>query len=718
MKNKLQTVFTALIIFGAIHHAAAQGTAFTYQGQLISGTNPANGNYDIKFTLYNIVNTYVGATNNLIIHSNTPVANGLFTTTLDFGPGVFTGSNYWLDIAVRTNGASTFTELTPRQLITPTPYAIYAQTGGAASNFTGVVTGDVSGTQDALVVTTVGGQTAASIAQGVVAANHATPLSVPNSIVGRDTNGNISAHALTLSGELDLPYPAILSAGGTDFLLEEGNLYLGKQLTGFVLNQPELFNTGLGDYALGTEATTGGASGNENTAVGEYALFANTAGGYNTAVGLDALQSNNGFNNTAVGWSALQANTIGHANTAIGFRALYLNTNGSDNVAMGYDALESNLGANGGGMANTAIGVSALAANTNGTANAAVGVGVLGNNPNGNYNTGVGSYAMSSTTNDSGLVAVGYEALLNDNAGGTSSTASQTGENTGVGYQALMHNTDGFDNTANGFQALLNNSMGYANTATGSRVLPQNTSGACNTGTGFGTLLANTTGSLNTGSGYNALSQNSTGANNTAEGAYALAYSTGSNNIALGFNAGTSLITGNSNIYIGNPGVNGDNHAIRIGDVTDTNVTVTVIAGIFNGTLGSDAMPVEVDDSGHLGVRVSAARFKHDIQPRGEASDVLLRLKPVTFKYNADRDPGGTPEFGLVAEQVNEVDPDLVVRDGNHQIYSVRYEAVNAMLLNEFLKQHQTLEAQNAELVDLKSRLEKIEQNDSDRRAN
>ena len=95
-----------LIIFGAIHHAAAQGTAFTYQGQLISGTNPATGNYDIKFTLYNIVNTYVGATNNLIIHSNTPVANGLFTTTLDFGPGVFTGSNYWLDIAVRTNGAS------------------------------------------------------------------------------------------------------------------------------------------------------------------------------------------------------------------------------------------------------------------------------------------------------------------------------------------------------------------------------------------------------------------------------------------------------------------------------------------------------------------------------------------------------------------------------------------------------------------------------------
>ena len=122
--------------------------------------------------------------------------------------------------------------------------------------------------------------------------------------------------------------------------------------------------------------------------------------------------------------------------------------------------------------------------------------------------------------------------------------------------------------------------------------------------------------------------------------------------------------------------------------------------------------------AGHLGVRVSSAKFKHDIQPMGDVSDVLLKLKPVTFKYNADRDPSGTPEFGLVAEQVNEVDPDLVVRDGHHQIYSVRYEAVNAMLLNEFLKQHQTVEAQNTEIVDLKARLEKVEQIISNLKAN
>jgi hypothetical protein len=174
--------------------------------------------------------------------------------------------------------------------------------------------------------------------------------------------------------------------------------------------------------------------------------------------------------------------------------------------------------------------------------------------------------------------------------------------------------------------------------------------------------------------------------------------------------AGANIVTGSSNIYIGNPGVDGDNHPIRIGDVTDTNTTVTVIAGIFNGTLSSAGTEVMVDATGHLGVRVSSAKFKHDIQPMGDVSDVLLKLKPVTFKYNADRDPSGTPEFGLVAEQVNEVDPDLVVRDGHHQVYSVRYEAVNAMLLNEFLKQHQTVEEQSATIADLKARLDRMEQ--------
>jgi hypothetical protein len=257
---------------------------------------------------------------------------------------------------------------------------------------------------------------------------------------------------------------------------------------------------------------------------------------------------------------------------------------------------------------------------------------------------------------------------------------------------------------------------GNQNTIVGSGTFEVNTSGSANTACGWGALYNNTSGSANTAAGLLALRSNTTGGNNTAIGDTALASLTkGSYNIGVGVNAGGNLEGDETdNIYIGNAGVTGDNKTIRIGNDQAT----TVIAGIYNGTLGSAGLPVEVDASGHLGVRVSSARFKHDIQPMGEVSDVLLKLKPVTFKYNAERDPIGTPEFGLVAEQVNAVDPDLVVRDANQQIYSVRYEAVNAMLLNEFLKQHQTVEAQNAEIADLKARLEKIEQTVSNQRAN
>jgi hypothetical protein len=266
-------------------------------------------------------------------------------------------------------------------------------------------------------------------------------------------------------------------------------------------------------------------------------------------------------------------------------------------------------------------------------------------------------------------------------AGNLAATGSQ---NTIIGNGTFEVNTSGGDDTACGWAALYNNTTGSFNTAAGALALLYNTTGGYNTATGVSALQNNSTGSYNTAFGYNAL----------------LSLASGSYNIGVGINAGGNF-NGNEtdNIDIGNAGLQGDNKTIRIGN----DQTTTVIAGIFNGTLGSAGTEVMVDASGHLGVRVSSAKFKHDIKPMGDVSDVLLKLKPVTFKYNANRDPSGTVEFGLVAEQVNEVDPDLVVRDGNHQIYSVRYEAVNAMLLNEFIKEHQTVE-------ELKARLDKMEQ--------
>jgi len=165
----------------------------------------------------------------------------------------------------------------------------------------------------------------------------------------------------------------------------------------------------------------------------------------------------------------------------------------------------------------------------------------------------------------------------------------------------------------------------------------------------------------------------------------------GSYNIALGQNAGTAIVTGNNNIDIGNAGFGDESGVIRIG----TSQTKAVMVGIYGSTIASGGTAVYVNGSGLLGTITSSRRFKQNIQSMDHASDVLLALHPVTFEYKPELDPTATPQFGLVAEEVEKVDPALVVHDDKHQIYSVRYEAVYAMLLNEFLKQHGKIEEQN-----------------------
>jgi hypothetical protein len=215
------------------------------------------------------------------------------------------------------------------------------------------------------------------------------------------------------------------------------------------------------------------------------------------------------------------------------------------------------------------------------------------------------------------------------------------------------------------------------------------------------------TGSQNVGIGSAALASNTTGGGNTANGVGALFSNTnGNNNIALGTFAGANLTTGDNNIDIGNGGVDGDSGTMRIG--TPFEHTNAYIAGIWGVTLPY-GVAVYVNPAGQLGTLTSSARFKQDIRKMGEASESLLALQPVTFHYKTEIDPRGTPQFGLVAEEVEKVDPALVARDVEGRPYSVRYEAVNAMLLNEFIKQHHKVTEQAAEIADLKERLEALE---------
>ena len=284
---------------------------------------------------------------------------------------------------------------------------------------------------------------------------------------------------------------------------------------------------------------------------------------------------------------------------------------------------------------------------------------------------------------------LGDDALLNN-----------TGDdNTAIGSEALFSNTTGASNTATGALALLNNTTGNNNTGNGLAALNYNTTGSFNTANGVGALFFNTIGNGNTAHGADALLNNRTGNNNTASGESALANNTtGNNNIALGAFAGTNLTTGSNNIYIDSRGRSTESGTIRIG----TQHGRTFVAGI-SGVTVAGGVEVIVDTNGQLGTVVSSSRFKDAIKPMDKASEAILALKPVTFRYKREVDPDGIPQFGLVAEDVEKVNPDLVARDEQGKPYTVRYEAVNAMLLNEFLKEHKKVEEQQATIAQLKS---------------
>ena len=288
--------------------------------------------------------------------------------------------------------------------------------------------------------------------------------------------------------------------------------------------------------------------------------------------------------------------------------------------------------------------------------------------------------------------ATGAQALQQHHAHRHGRPSSNTTgiRNTATGALALQNNTTGSRNTATGVQALLNNTTGAANTATGSAALQMNLTGQGNTAAGAAALRNTTSGRENTAMGNAALFQN-TGNNNTAAGSQALLMSTtGSNNIAIGFAAGLNVTTGSNNIHIGNQGLPADTALIRIG--TEGTQTATFIAGISGVPV--TGVPVMVDGNGQLGVdAASSRRVKDDIRDMDDASAGLGKLRPVTFRYKAEPATGPRPiEYGLIAEEVAEIYPELVVLDKDGQPAGVRYHVLPAMLLNELQRQQRVIE--------------------------
>jgi hypothetical protein len=368
-----------------------------------------------------------------------------------------------------------------------------------------------------------------------------------------------------------------------------------------------------------------------------------------------------GPGNTAEGEEALLSLGSGSFNTAVGFRTLHDITTGSFNTAIGAGSLFFNTGDD-----NTAVGSGALLSNTIGSRNTATGESALFNNINGRQNTAIG------------------EAALSQNSSGS--------DNTATGSAALQANTIGADNTAVGSKALIGNTSGSGNTGVGISVLLQNTLGRENTANGFYAMFSNTTGQYNTGIGDRALFSNTRGVAN----------------IGLGIRGGSSLTTGNNNIDIGNQGVAGESNTIRIGGNVGFGVqTATFIAGIRGvTTTNNNAVPVVIDSDGQLGTVSSSLRYKTEIKPIDKASESILGLKPVSFHYKVHTD--ATPQFGLIAEEVAKVNPGLVIYDSDGNPYTVRYDAVNAMLLNEFLKARHQIDTQQKQIEMLSAGLQKV----------
>ncbi len=567
--DAMKTFIVILAFFSLASTAFAQGTAFSYSGQLQNNGSPASGTYNLTFTLFN-VNSGGSAVAGPVTNNGVVITNGLFTVVIDFGSGVFTGATNWLEIGVETNGVNTFTTLAPRQELTPAPYAIFAE---GASNLVGALpAAQLTGT---------------------------IPLAQLPVEVVTNTETDVTLGNLTVDGVLNLPPLVTINSGGSSLVLADvlGDFYAGQNAgSSNAIGSGQ--NTGVGDGALDSSGNPTGQGGppdigNDNTAVGFYAIHFSQGGSLNTAIGAQALYNN----------------TIGVGNVANGYLSLFANTTGNYNTANGYVSLN--------------------------------------NNTDGNNNTANGDTALLSNTTGS--------------------------RNTATGDSALFQNIDGWNNTANGYQAL------YANT-----------NGNDNTATGFYALYFHTTGDFNTAVGLEAL----------------LNCYTGHNNIGLGAGAGSSLTTGSWNIEIGNVGSPTDDSTILIG--TQGTQTSASIAGIYGATVAS-GVQVYVNSSGQLGTITSSQRFKQNIHNMGDASEVLYSLKPVTFRYKPGIDPQGIPQFGLVAEDVEKVAPDLVARDDQGKIYTVRYQAVDTMLLNEFLKEHRTVEEQNGEIETLKQRLAALE---------
>ncbi len=697
--RRLSALSLLLVAAPALYGQAPEAPplpAIAYQGRLVEGGLPVTANRDFVFALLDASNAELWNSGT----QNLPVSNGLYSALLGGSgmPPIPTSvlGKAVLKLRVTVGGVA----------MSPDVDLVPALQARSAFEVSGAFAGDVGGTQNATTLLRLQGipldltTLVPAVGQGLVyngttwapgtvsGTPGATGAMGPQGPVGPQgasgstgPAGPMGATGLTgAQGAMGFPGPA----GASPFTLNAGNAVFttGNVGIGTSLPTEALYvagNANLNGYLALNESpflhrfTAQGATG-YNTFLGESAGNLTTPAqaspglaSFNTGIGWSALWSiGSGASNTGLGYSALRSNTLGNLNTAVGSLALWQNTTAGTNTAIGSNALSSQSFNNGGAAWdswNTAIGYQAMGANQpvstiTGDRNTAVGAVALRNNTTGRTNTAVGVDSLQQNTTGDGNTAVGFESLL---------STTTTGQNTAIGTQALRSNILGTGNTSLGYQSTQYNDYGNSNTAVGAMALNL------------------TTGSNNTAIGYGSLQT----------------LSTGGDNIALGQNAGQTLTTGSGNILIGNNGGSAsEGSTIRIGNLQSR----TFIAGIRGRTTyWNNAIPVVIDQDGQLGTVSSSIRFKEDVRDMGATTERLFNLRPVTFRYKTQKD--GQPHFGLIAEEVAEVMPELAVRGRDGQIETVAYHELAPMLLNEIQKQRRQIEALTAELAEIRTAL-------------
>jgi hypothetical protein len=687
MKSKLPSLFIMLSCLAGLDQAAAQNTVFTYQGQVTDNGTNFNGIGQFQFALiastnYNLTATATANLSGPFVISYNLISGGSGYTNSPTvaiygggGSGAAATASISGGVVTAINPVSAGSNYTSAPMVTISPpppnlaFTTYWSNDGTSSDGSEPSAAVSVPVSNGLFLVALGDTTNVNME-----AINASLFNVPNLQLRIWFNDGVNGWA-ALSPVQNLtpaPYAIIAQSAGT----LTGTLPV-SQLSGVVSN------TQLAQSSL-TLIAGAGLSGGGTVPLGGSVILNNA--GLLSVTGDEDITALTTNSEVILGSTATNADT---ANTIV-------KRDASGNFSAGTITLAGTLSmAN--SLNNTAVGLGALGNNTVGSNNTAYGWEALDNNSTGFDNTANGFFALYNSTTSYQNTAIGAYALF-DNTNGSGNTAS--------GWVALFSNTGGSSNTAGGAYALFGNTTGGYNTAHGFSALYYNSTGNSNTANGAFALYNNQTGGGNTASGASALSGNTSGNNNTADGYGALINNTmGNNNIALGASAGINLYTGNNNIEIGNQGLASDNNVIRIG--TTGTQSSAFMAGISGVAVGG--APVWVNSAGQLGIQGSSKRFKENIQSMDDASDVLLSLRPVTFRYKPEIDPKGIPQFGLVAEEVNKANPDLVLRDDRNQIFTVRYEAVNAMLLNEFLKQHRKVEQQQAEIQELKEKAAQVE---------